>query len=191
MQVVFPLYINRSRKTEEVNLISTKSYRVNRQIRISPVRLIDADGENRGVVPLEEAKNAAISSGLDLVEVAPNARPPVVRVMDYGKFKYEQEKRAQEARKAQKQVEVKEIRLRPKTADHHRDFKMRRARGWLEDGMKVKVRIRFRGREITYPEIGRNQLREIAEELSDVAEVEQRPSLDRYSMLMVLAPRRD
>lgn len=191
MQVVFPLYINRSRKTEEVNLISTKSYRVNRQIRISPVRLIDADGENRGVVPLEEAKNAAISSGLDLVEVAPNARPPVVRVMDYGKFKYEQEKRAQEARKAQKQVEVKEIRLRPKTADHHRDFKMRRARGWLEDGMKVKVRIRFRGREITYPEIGRNQLREIAEELSDVAEVEQRPSMDRYSLLMVLAPRRD
>ncbi len=142
-------------------------------------------------MPLEEAKNAAISTGLDLVEVAPNARPPVVRVMDYGKFKYEQEKRAQEARKAQKQVEVKEIRLRPKTADHHRDFKMRRARGWLEDGMKVKVRIRFRGREITYPEIGRNQLREIAEELSDVAEVEQRPSLDRYSMLMVLAPRRD
>jgi translation initiation factor IF-3 len=142
-------------------------------------------------VPLEEAKNAAISTGLDLVEVAPNARPPVVRVMDYGKFKYEQEKRAQEARKAQKQVEVKEIRLRPKTAEHHRDFKMRRARGWLEDGMKVKVRIRFRGREITYPEIGRNQLREIAEELSDVAEVEQRPSLDRYSMLMVLSPRRD
>ncbi len=142
-------------------------------------------------MPLEEAKNAAISTGLDLVEVAPNARPPVVRVMDYGKFKYEQEKRAQEARKAQKQVEVKEIRLRPKTAEHHRDFKMRRARGWLEDGMKVKVRIRFRGREITYPEIGRNQLREIAEELSDVAEVEQRPSLDRYSMLMVLSPRRD
>lgn len=142
-------------------------------------------------MPLEEAKNAAISRGLDLVEVAPNARPPVVRVMDYGKFKYEQEKRAQEARKAQKQVEVKEIRLRPKTADHHRDFKMRRARGWLENGMKVKVRIRFRGREITYPEIGRNQLREIAEELSDVAEVEQRPSMDRYSLLMVLAPKRD
>lgn len=152
------------------------------------MRLIDADGENRGVVPLEEAKQAAISTNLDLVEVAPNANPPVVKVMDYGKFKYEQEKAAQAARKSQKIVEVKEIQLRPKTADHHRDFKVRRARGWLEDGKKVKVRMRFRGREITYPEIGRNKLREIAEELSDVSEVEQRPSMDRYSMLMVLIP---
>lgn len=109
--------------------------------------------------------------------------------MDYGKFKYEQEKKAQQARKSQKHIEVKEIQLRPKTADHHRDFKVRRARGWLEDGMKVKVRMRFRGREITYPEIGREQLREIAEELSDVAEVEQKPNLDRYSMLMLLTPK--
>jgi translation initiation factor IF-3 len=155
------------------------------------VRLIDADGENRGVVPLEEAVDAAISTGLDLVEVAPHASPPVVKVMDYGKFKYEQEKKAQQARKSQKHVEVKEIQLRPKTADHHRDFKVRRARGWLEDGKKVKVRMRFRGREITYPEIGREQLREIAQELSDVGEVEQRPSLDRYSMLMVLAPKQE
>jgi translation initiation factor IF-3 len=164
---------------------------VNRQIRVSPVRLIDAEGENRGVVPLEEAKQAAISTGLDLVEVAPNADPPVVKVMDYGKFKYEQEKAAQQARKSQKHIEVKEIQLRPKTADHHRDFKVRRARGWLEDGKKVKVRMRFRGREITYPEIGREKLREIAEELSDISEVEQRPSMDRYSMLMVLTPSDD
>ncbi|MGD8968247.1 MAG: translation initiation factor IF-3 [Anaerolineae bacterium] len=169
--------------------MSEKLYRVNRQIRVSPVRLIDADGENRGVVPLEDAVEAAISSSLDLVEVAPHANPPVVKVMDYGKFKYEQEKKAQAARKSQKHVEVKEIQLRPKTADHHRDFKVRRARGWLEDGKKVKVRMRFRGREITYPEIGREQLREIAEELADVGEVEQRPSMDRYSMLMVLAPK--
>jgi translation initiation factor IF-3 len=111
--------------------------------------------------------------------------------MDYGKFKYEQEKQAQQARKAQKHIEVKEIQLRPKTADHHRDFKVRRARGWLEDGMKVKVRMRFRGREVTYPEIGREQLREIAEELSDISEVEQKPKLDRYSMLMVLTPKKD
>lgn len=124
-----------------------------------------------------------------MVEVAPHADPPVVKVMDYGKFKYEQEKKAQQARKAQKHIEVKEIQLRPKTADHHRDFKVRRARGWLEDGKKVKVRVRFRGREITYPEIGREQLKEIAEELSDVGEVEQRPNLDRYSMLMVLTPK--
>jgi len=131
----------------------------------------------------------AISKNLDLVEVAPQADPPVVKVMDYGKFKYEQEKKAQQARKSQKQVEVKEIQLRPKTADHHLDFKVRRARGWLEEGKKVKVRLRFRGREITYPEIGRERLRIIAEELSDVAEVEQRPSMDRYSMLMVLTPK--
>lgn len=140
-------------------------------------------------MPLEEAKQAAISTGLDLVEVSPHANPPVVKVMDYGKFKYEQEKKAQAARKSQKQIEVKEIQLRPKTADHHRDFKVRRARGWLEEGKKVKVRMRFRGREITYPEIGRERLRDIAEELSDVSEVEQTPSMDRYSMLMVLTPK--
>jgi len=138
---------------------------------------------------MEQAKEAAISTGLDLVEVAPNADPPVVKVMDYGKFKYEQEKKAQAARKSQKQIEVKEIQLRPKTADHHRDFKVRRARGWLEEGKKVKVRMRFRGREITYPEIGRERLKGIAEELSDVAEVEQRPNMDRYSMLMLLTPK--
>ena len=138
---------------------------------------------------MEQAKQAAISTGLDLVEVAPHADPPVVKVMDYGKFKYEQEKKAQAARKSQKQIEVKEIQLRPKTADHHLDFKVRRARGWLEEGKKVKVRMRFRGREITYPEIGRERLREIAEELSDVAEVEQRPNMDRYSMLMLLTPK--
>ncbi len=140
-------------------------------------------------MPLEEAVDEAISANLDLVEVAPHADPPVVKVMDYGKFKYEQEKKAQQARKSQKQVEVKEIQLRPKTADHHLDFKVRRARGWLKEGKKVKVRLRFRGREITYPEIGRERLRNIAEELSDVAEVEQMPSMDRYSMLMVLSPK--
>lgn len=140
-------------------------------------------------MPLEEAVDEAISANLDLVEVAPQANPPVVKVMDYGKFKYEQEKKAQQARKSQKQVEVKEIQLRPKTADHHLDFKVRRARGWLKEGKKVKVRLRFRGREITYPEIGRERLRDIAEELSDVAEVEQMPSMDRYSMLMVLGPK--
>jgi translation initiation factor IF-3 len=125
---------------------------------------------------------------LDLVEVAPTADPPVARVMDYGKFMYKQAKREREARKAQKQVEVKEIRLRPKTTDHHRSFKIRDARRWLEDGMKVKVRIRFRGREITYPEIAREQLAEIAEELSDVSAVEQQPNLEGRTMLMILAP---
>jgi len=139
-------------------------------------------------VSLSEALAAAHAQDLDLVEVSPSADPPVARVMDYGKFLYQQAKREREAHKAQKQVEVKEIRLRPKTTDHHRSFKVRDARRWLEDGLKVKVRIRFRGREITYPEIAREQLVQIAEELSDVAVVEQRPNLDGRTMLMVLTP---
>lgn len=152
------------------------------------MRLIDASGENVGIVPIEEALRLARNADLDLVEVAPNADPPVCRVMDFGKFLYERTKKEREARKAQTKIEVKEIRLRPKTTDHHRGFKVRDARRWLEGGMKVKVRIRFRGREITYPEIALNDLRAIAEELSDIAVVEQSPSLEGQSMLMVLAP---
>ncbi len=166
-------------------------YRMNHQIRASKVRLIDADGTHVGVVTLSEALEAARSRGLDLVEVSPNADPPVTRVMDYGKFMYRQAKREREARKAQKQVEVKEIRLRPKTTDHHISFKVRDARRWLKDGMKVKVRVRFRGREISYPEIAREQLNGIAEELSDVAMVEQKPNMEGRTMLMVLAPAKD
>ena len=163
-------------------------YRVNHRIRASQVRLIGADGEHVGVVALSKALAIAHESELDLVEVSPAADPPVVRVMDYGKFLYQQAKREREARKAQKQVEVKEIRLRPKINEHHRDIKVEMARGWLKDGKKVKVRIRFRGREITYPEIARDQLVEVAKELSDVGAVEQRPNMDGRTMLMVLAP---
>jgi translation initiation factor IF-3 len=152
------------------------------------VRLIGPKGENVGVVPTDEAMRIAREAGLDLVEVAPNAEPPVCRVMDYGKFLYERTKKEREARKAQTKIEVKEIRLRPKTNEHHRGFKVRDARRWLEDGMKVKVRVRFRGREITYPEIALSDLKTIAEDLSDVAIVEQSPSLEGQSMLMVLAP---
>lgn len=141
-----------------------------------------------GVVSTDEAMRIAREAGLDLVEVAPTAEPPVCRVMDYGKFLYERTKKEREARKAQTKIEVKEIRLRPKTNEHHRGFKVRDARRWLEDGMKVKVRVRFRGREITYPEIALSDLKTIAEDLSDVAIVEQSPSLEGQSMLMVLAP---
>ena len=161
---------------------------MNETIRVPKVRLITADGENVGVVPIEDARRSARDAGMDLVEVAPNAEPPVVRVMDYGKFLYERTKKEREARKSQSKVEVKEIRLRPKTNEHHRNFKVRDARRWLEDGMKVKVRVRFRGREITYPEIALDDLKTIAEDLSDVAVVEQAPSLEGHSMLMVLAP---
>lgn len=125
---------------------------------------------------------------LDLVEVAPNVDPPVCRVMDFGKFIYERAKKEREARKSQTKIEVKEIRLRPKTNEHHRDLKVRDARRWLSEGMKVKVRVRFRGREISYPEIALNDLKEVAETLADVSIVEQAPALEGRTMLMVLAP---
>ena len=150
--------------------------------------MIGPNGENVGVVSIEEAQRVAREAELDLVEVAPTADPPVCRVMDFGKFIYERAKKDREARKAQTKIEVKEIRLRPKTNEHHRDLKVRDARRWLESGMKVKVRIRFRGREITYPEIALTDLKEIAEELSELAIVEQAPALEGRTMLMVLAP---
>ena len=140
------------------------------------------------MISTPEALRVAHDAELDLVEVAPNADPPVCRVMDFGKFIYERAKKEREARKAQTKIEVKEIRLRPKTNEHHRGLKVRDARRWLEAGMKVKVRIRFRGREISYPEIALNDLREIAEDLSEVALVEQAPALEGRTMLMVLAP---
>lgn len=145
-------------------------------------------GENVGVVSTEEAQRIARDAELDLVEVAPNSDPPVCRVMDFGKFIYERAKKEREARKAQTKIEVKEIRLRPKTNEHHRDLKVRDARRWLDSGMKVRVRIRFRGREITYPEIALNDLKEVAEDLADVATVEQAPALEGRTMLMILAP---
>ena len=140
---------------------------------------------------LNEALGMAEERGLDLVEVAPNADPPVCRIMDFGKFQYEKQRRERKARKQQKTVEVKEIQLRPKTDDHHLSFKIRAARGWLEEGMKVKVRVRFRGRERDYPEIGYDRMQMIAAELQDVGVVEQKPSMDGGSMLMVLAPQAD
>ena len=130
----------------------------------------------------------ALEAGLDMVEVAPNAEPPVCRIMDFGKFVYERTKKEREARRAQTKIEVKEIRLRPKTNVHHRSFKVRDARRWLEDGMKVKVRIKFRGREIDYLDIALGDLKGVAEELSDVAAVELPPALEGKSMLMVLTP---
>ncbi len=152
------------------------------------VRLITETGSNIGVVSIEDALRRAEEAELDLVEVAPNADPPVCKIMNFGKFQYEQAKKERVARKQQKTIEVKEIRLRPKTTDHHLSFKIRDARRWLEDGMKVKVRIRFRGREITYPEIAREQLQRIASDLQDVAVVEQHPGMEGRTMLMVLAP---
>lgn len=125
---------------------------------------------------------------LDLVEVAGTAVPPVCRVMDFGKFLYERTKKEREARKSQTKIEIKEIRLRPKTNEHHRSFKTRDARRWLLDGMKVKVTVRFRGREITYPELALEDLKEIAEELSDISAIEQMPNMEGRVMTMLLSP---
>jgi translation initiation factor IF-3 len=161
---------------------------VNNRIRSREVRLIDAEGSNRGVVPIQEALSIAEEAGLDLVEVAPNARPPVVRVMDYGKFIYEKTRREREARKHQKQIEIKTIKLSPKIAEFHRDINVRRAREWLEEGKKVKVVVRFRGREITYPELGQEMMAGVASDLEDVSTIEQQPNLEGWSMVMMLAP---
>lgn len=152
------------------------------------MRLITDDNQNIGVVSFKRALEMAEEKNLDLVEVAPNANPPVVRIMDYGKFQYEKRRKERKARKNQQKIEVKEIQLRPKTDDHHLGFKVRDARRWLEQGKKVRVRIRFRGREITHPEIGRDRLESIKDELSDVGAVEQMPNMEGRDMLMILAP---
>lgn len=130
----------------------------------------------------------AAEADLDLVEVAPNSEPPVCRIMDFGKFLYERTKKERDARKAQTKIEVKEIRLRPKTNDHHRSFKVRDAHRWLESGMKVKVRIRFRGREIDYVDLALQDLKEVAEELAEVATIETPPAMEGRSVLMILTP---
>ena len=157
-------------------------------IRVPEVRLIGPNGENLGVVPTNEAMRIARDAEKDLVEVAAAANPPVCRVMDFGKFLYERTKKEREAKKAQTKIEIKEIQIRPKTNEHHRSFKTRDARRWLLDGMKVKVTVRFRGREIDYPQLAMEDLREIAEELSDISVIEAPPKLEGRVMSMVLNP---
>jgi translation initiation factor IF-3 len=171
-------------------IISATQYRINEAIRVKEVRLIGADGGNVGVVSIQEAMRLANEADLDLVEVAPNSEPPVCRVMDFGKFLYEKTKKEREARRAQTKIEVKEIRLRPKTNVYHQGFKIKDARGWLEQGNKVRVRIRFRGREIDYVDLALNDLKKVAEELSDISAIEQAPIMEGRSVVMVLAPAR-
>ena len=163
---------------------------MNEAIRSPQLRVIDADGKQLGILPRREALRLAGERDLDLVEVSPNANPPVVKLMDFGKYQYERAKRDREARKASKNIEVKEIRLRPKTGEHDLAFKIRQARSFLENGAKVKVRIRFRGREITHPEVARAQMERISGDLSDVSTIEQRPGFEGRTILMILAPTR-
>ncbi|GAB4572506.1 MAG: translation initiation factor IF-3 [Anaerolineales bacterium] len=152
------------------------------------MRLIGPDGGNVGVVPIKEALKIARDAELDLVEVSPGANPPVCRVMDFGKFIYEKAKKEREAKKAQTKIEVKEIRLRPKTNSAHRGFKVDDARRWLQQGHKVRVTVKFRGREMDYPEIALEDLKEIAADLADVAVIEVPPQMEGRTMLVVMAP---
>jgi len=162
--------------------------RINEAIRANEVRLIGEEGDQLGIFPLREALAIAREHNLDLVEVAPQADPPVCRLLDYGKYAYERSRRAREAKKASKPVEIKEIRLRPKTGEHDINFKVNRMRSFLKEGFKVRVRVLFRGREITYPEIAQQMLVKIATGLNDVAVVENQPRMEGRSMFMVLAP---
>ncbi|HEX9727235.1 MAG TPA: translation initiation factor IF-3 [Gemmatimonadales bacterium] len=168
---------------------SDQRTRVNRQIRISPVRLVDADGSQIGVVPIEEAMKLAGERELDLVEVAPGARPPVVKIMDFGKFKFEQAKAARAAKRKQHIIHVKEVKYRPGIDEHDFDFKTRHARRFLEEGNKVKLTMMFRGRQVTHPELGRDVLHRVFEVVSDIAKVESDPKLEGRNMTMILAPK--
>ena len=152
------------------------------------VRLIDEEGLQIGIIATREAMDMARDRDLDLVEVAPTANPPVCRLMDYGKFRYEQTKKEREARKNQKQAEMKELRLKPRTDTHDLQVKSNNARRFLEDGHKVKFSVRFRGREIAHPEIGREMLEEIAEGLREYAAMDQKPRLEGRAYSMILAP---
>ncbi|TWA95090.1 translation initiation factor 3 (bIF-3) [Azospirillum brasilense] len=162
---------------------------MNREITARSIRLVGADGEMVGVVSLRDALLAAEDAGLDLVEIAPQAEPPVCKILDYGKYKYEAQKKAAEARKKQKIIEVKEIKLRPNIDDNDYDVKMRSARRFLEEGDKVKVTMRFRGREMAHQDLGMKVLVRVRDELDELAKVEQMPKLEGRQMIMVLAPR--
>jgi translation initiation factor IF-3 len=161
---------------------------VNERIIEDEVRLVDSEGEMLGVMSSRDALAKAEDAGLDLVEISPNAKPPVCKIMNYGKYKYEQQKKAAEARKKQKTVEVKEVKIRPGIEDHDYQVKMRAARKFLESENKVKVTMRFRGREMAHQDIGLNLLKKMVEELSDVGKAEVAPKLEGRQMIMVLAP---
>jgi translation initiation factor IF-3 len=177
-------------QTGDGTITNDKRVRVNRQIRISPVRVIAADGEQLGILPVEQALAMAEEKGLDLVEVAPTARPPVCRIMDYGKFKYEEARKARQARKRQHQILIKEVKFRPGIEEHDFDFKVRHARRFLEEGNKVKATMMFRGRQMAHPELGREVLARVAEAVDEVGRVESAPLMEGRNMTMILAPKR-
>ncbi len=162
--------------------------RINERIRGSDIRLIGADGENVGVVSPEKALLMAEEAGLDLVEISPNATPPVCKIMDFGKFKFETQKREAEARRKQKVIEIKEIKFRPGTDTHDYEVKMRSVQKFLEGGDKVKITLRFRGREMAHMELGRQLLEKIAEDTKDFGKIENMPKLEGRQMVMMIGP---
>lgn len=162
---------------------------MNEEIRTKEVRLVSETGEQLGIMHPKEALTIALSRGLDLVEVAPSAKPPVCKIMDVGKFKYEQSKREREARKKQRIINVKEVKLRPSIEDHDFEVKTKNAIRFLEDGDKVKVTIMFRGRELSHPELGQELLVRVAEMVQEVATVEKNPKLEGKNMTMILTPK--
>lgn len=162
--------------------------RTNQEIRVREVQLIDHEGANRGVIPTEEAMDIAMEAGLDLVEIQPNANPPVCKILDYGRYKYQAQKKAAETRKKQKTVEIKEIKMRPNIDTHDYDVKMKSMLRFFGEGDKVKVTLRFRGREMAHQDLGMNLLNKVREETSEIAKVESSPKLEGRQMVMVLAP---
>jgi translation initiation factor IF-3 len=169
--------------------VSKDGPRINEDIRAREVHLIDKDGANRGNIPVADALALAQEAGLDLVEISPNATPPVCKLLDYGKYKYQEQKKAAEARKKQKVVEVKEIKYRPMIDNHDYEVKMRSMRRFFEEGDKVKVTLRFRGREMAHQELGTRLLERVKDDVSKLAKVEMDARLEGRQMVMVLAPR--
>ncbi|PHY95262.1 translation initiation factor IF-3 [Acetobacter pomorum] len=168
---------------------SREGPRVNEEIRVPQVRLIDENGEMAGIMTVRDALAKAYSVGLDLLEISPNAEPPVAKILDYGKFKYEQQKKRNEAKKKQKVIEIKEVKVRPNIDENDYQVKMRAVKTFIGEGDKVKVTLRFRGREMAHQELGIKVLERIRAEMDEVAKVEQMPRLENRQMIMVLAPR--
>ena len=173
-----------------VEISSDKYTRLNQSIKTPEVRLIGVEGENLGVVKISDALEIAKEADLDLVEVTPNAKPPVCKVMNYGKFRFEQNKKAQQAKKKQKQQQVKEIKLRPGTEENDYQTKLNNIKRFITDGDKAKITIRFRGRELAHKEIGMKQVERIEKDLEDIDEVEQRAKFEGRQIVMVIAPRK-
>ena len=166
-----------------------EGHRINNRIDSREVRLIDAEGKNVGVVPIRQAMMMAEEASLDLVEISPDARPPVCKILDYGKFKFQEQKKAAEARKKQKVIEIKEIKMRPMIDDHDYDVKMRAIKRFFEEGDKVKITLRFRGREMAHQELGQQLLNRVKSDTMEIAKVESEPRFEGRQIVMVLAPR--